>query len=227
MALLSFSILFLLAATKVCSFSQETPKRTFPHSIFARDGTESSSGEHGGYYYNFFSDGTGWVEYINGPSDGEYSVQWQDSGSWIGGKGWSQGTSRVINYNATFETSGNAFLTVYGTTTDPDLDYYILENYGSYNPSIGAVHKGSVETDDGTYDVYVTTRVGVPSVGGGRTITRFWSVRTAKRSSGSVTVANHFNAWASLGMNVGVLGYQIVATEGYRSSGSSRVTTWE
>jgi len=49
-------------------------------------------------------------------------------------------------------------------------------------------------------------------------------VRQNKRSSGSVNTAAHFNAWAALGLKLGSHDYQIVATEGYFSSGSSDIT---
>ncbi|KKK19495.1 hypothetical protein P175DRAFT_0427717 [Aspergillus ochraceoroseus IBT 24754] len=189
--------------------------------------TSSQTGTNNGYYYSFWTNGVGTVDYTNG-NGGEYSVTWDNSGSGGGdftcGKGWNPGSAQDITYSATFTPSGNAYLAVYGWTESPLVEYYILENYGDYNPGSSMTHMGTVTSDGSTYDIYQHTQTNQPSIEGTATFQQFWSIRQNTRSSGTVTTSNHFNAWSALGMNIGSFNYQIVSTEGYESSGSSTVT---
>ncbi|KAI0015864.1 xylanase G1 [Xylariomycetidae sp. FL0641] len=186
----------------------------------------SETGTNNGFYYSFWTDGGASADYEN-LEGGRYTVNWQNGGDLVGGKGWNPGAARNINFSGSFSTDGNAYLAVYGWTTDPLHEYYIVESYGSYNPGSGGTYMGTVDSDGSTYDVYTATRTNAPSIEGTSTFTQFWSVRQAHRTSGTVTTANHFNAWAGLGMTLGTHNYQILATEGYFSSGSSDITVSE
>lgn len=132
--------------------------------------------------------------------------------------------SRDITFDATFSPNGNAYLAVYGWTESPLVEYYILENYGDYNPGSAMTEVGTVTSDGSSYTIYTHTQTNQPSIVGTSTFQQYWSIRSSKRSSGTVTTSNHFNAWAKLGLDLGSFNYQILSTEGYESSGSSSVT---
>jgi len=185
--------------------------------------TSNTTGYHNGFFYSYWKD-NGNVTMTLGAA-GNYSVQWSNMNNMVVGKGWKPGSaSHVVNYTGSFSPNGNGYLSLYGWTTNPLIEYYVVENFGSYNPSSGAQRLGSVTTDGSTYDIYRTQRVNQPSIIGTATFYQYWSVRQSHRNSGSISVANHFNAWRNLGLTLGSMDYQILATEGYQSSGSSNIT---
>lgn len=143
-------------------------------------------------------------------------------------RGWNPGSDHTVSYNGTWANDDvNSYLAVYGWTTSPLVEYYIVESFGSYDPSSGATQLGTVQSDGGTYNVYKTQRVNQPSIQGTATFDQFWSVRQSHRVGGDVTVKNHFAAWQKAGLTLGTHDYQIVATEGYKSSGSAEITVSE
>jgi endo-1,4-beta-xylanase len=115
--------------------------------------------------------------------------------------------------------SGTALLSIYGWSENPLVEYYIVED--TYNPPSFGTVKGSVYSDGSEYTIYENTRYNEPSIVGTATFNQYISVRSSARQSGTVTVENHFKAWASLGLNLGSLNYQIVAVEGWGGEGEA------
>lgn len=106
------------------------------------------------------------------------------------------------------------------------MEYYIIEDHVNFS---GGTYKGTVTSDGSVYDIYENTRVNEPSIEGTSTFNQYISVRQSLRSSGTVTTANHFNAWKSLGLELGTYNLQIIATEGYGSATGAVTQTisWE
>lgn len=196
--------------------------------------TSNSTGTHGGHYYSFWKDsGNASFTLYDG---GRYGSQWNSgTNNWVGGKGWNPGGAKVVNYEGYYgvNNSQNSYLALYGWTRNPLVEYYIIESYGSYNPSScsGGTNYGSFQSDGATYNVRRCQRVQQPSIDGTQTFYQYFSVRSPKKGfgqiSGTINVGNHFNYWASKGLNLGSHDYMVLATEGYRSSGSSDISVSE
>lgn len=192
----------------------------------------NGTGNQGGFFYTFWKDGG--TACMTLGANGNYSTTYNLSGNrnLVAGKGWQTGsTSRRIGYNAgVFNAGSNSYLTLYGWSTSPLVEYYVVENWGGFTPPGNTQAAGQVTTDGATYNIYRTQRVNAPSIIGNATFYQYWSVRTSKAGTGqnrTITFANHVNAWRNRGWNLGTMNYQVMATEGFGANGSSNLTVWQ
>lgn len=185
--------------------------------------TTNQQGTNSGYFYSFWNQGGGLVKMTLGDG-GNYSVAWSNCSNFTCGKGWQVGSDRTVSFSGSFDGGSNGYLALYGWTKNELIEYYVVENYGAWTPP-GGTPLGSFESDGGTYNIYKTQRVNQPSIVGTATFYQYWSVRTTKRTSGTITFSNHIKAWGQYGMKLGtVWDYQIMESEGYQSSGSANIT---
>ncbi|MBN2536057.1 MAG: glycoside hydrolase family 11 protein [Spirochaetales bacterium] len=184
----------------------------------------NETGSQGGYTYEYWKDnGTGCMVLGSG---GAFSIEWSNINNLLARKGLRPGGSNVIvNYSCSYNPNGNSYMCVYGWTRNPLVEYYIVDSWGTWRPPGGEGHQGTLSADGGSYDIYKTMRYDQPSIDGPATFPQYWSVRTSKKTSGTITCANHFNAWASHGMNMGSFYEVSFCIEGYQSSGSANVTS--
>lgn len=127
--------------------------------------------------------------------------------------------TRPITHAGSFDVeSGLASLSVYGWSTDPLVEYYIIDD--EVDMSQSGTQKGTVYSDGSTYTIWENERVNEPSIEGTSTFNQYISIRDSPRVSGTVTVENHFQAWADLGMDLGTLNFQVIAVESWDGSGN-------
>ena len=135
--------------------------------------------------------------------------------------------SRNVSFTGVFEPKGNAYLTLYGWTTNPLVEYYIVDNHGDHRPCADnpeAQFKGNFTQDEGEYQICTKIRKNKPSIQGTATFPQFWSIRNVRRSSGTIDSGAHFKAWNSAGLKLGRHNYMVLAVEGQDSSGSATIT---
>jgi endo-1,4-beta-xylanase len=193
--------------------------------------TANQTGTHGGYDYELWKDnGTTSMTLKDG---GSFSCSWSNINNALFRKGkkynetqtYQQLGNIVMNYTCNYNPNGNSYLSVYGWTSSPLVEYYIIESYGTWKPPGSNSPKATITVDGGSYEIYETTRTNQPSIKGTATFQQYWSVRTAKRTSGTISVSEHFKAWEARGMKMGLMYEVSLVVEGYQSSGTADVTS--
>src|SRR5262249_20956078 len=120
---------------------------------------------------------------------------------------------------------GTTLISLYGWTTNPLVEYYVEDDYVPAGNASGTF-MGTMTSDGGTYNIYEHQQVNQPCITGNScTFEQYLAIRTSPETTGTITFSNFVSAWASHGMNLGTMNYQVLATEAFGGgSGSDSVT---
>jgi hypothetical protein len=150
-----------------------------------------------------------------------FSATWNNSGDFLARIGLEWGNSgkpyssygvikAQYTYTKTGSGGGYSYIGVYGWSTNPCVEYYILDDsYGSmpFTP-YGSSGKGSATMIDGENYKFFSNRTN--GTGGSRcsgvsSWDQHWSVRQKARQCGTITISDHFKAWDAAGMKLGTM----------------------
>ena len=186
----------------------------------------NQTGTTNGFYNQMWSAGQGSACITVGSGGNSYSTTWSGIGDFVGGVGWQPGSNQTVSFSGSMNASGGtALASLYGWSTNPLVEYYVIEDDQGGSPSLGTF-MGTTTSDGATYNLYEHQQVNQPCITGNScTFEQYLAIRQGNTTSGTITTQNFFNAWASHGMNLGSLNYQIFATEAWGGgSGSSNFT---
>jgi hypothetical protein len=180
---------------------------------------------HSGTNVNGTADGLGYGIWSNG-SGGTitvfdnahaFSASWNMGGDFLAHLGLDFNSSKPYTAYGTIQAEivesktgtagGYSSLGMYGWTQKPCVEWYIVDDAFSKMPT----QKSNVTTtiDGGTYYLISnqTTGSGGNACESGHTgpWTQMWSVRSAARQCGTITVSDHFAAWVKQGWTLGNL----------------------
>ncbi|MFH0756848.1 MAG: glycoside hydrolase family 11 protein [Bacteroidota bacterium] len=201
-------------------------------------GSDQISGEQDGYRYELWNQNSQGTACITLGSGAIFSGEWGGIENYLARRGLAYdqtlqhqeiGTfysSYNCSYNPNSGSSGNSYLAVYGWTVNPLVEYYIIEDWRNWIPSMagGASPKGSFTANGSVYDIYENTRVNQPSIVGNTTFQQYFSIRRNERNSGTINISEHFNEWEALGMDLGEMHEVSFVVEGYHNGGSFEFT---
>ena len=216
------------------------------------NGKSQQMGSEGGYDYELWSqDGAGNATMTLNPSTengGAFSVEWSGTINMLArsGKRWGSNSTVTVqnvgNITSEFDvewssTDNVKYVSVYGwgyydqqdipSGFSNEIEYYIIQDRGSYNPTQGGKYFGSATIDGIDYDFYTTDRIQQPSLSGTSTFKQYWSIpknTSQHRTKGTISISKHFSEWAKVGMKMGKL-YEVASMkiESYTgNTGSAR-----
>jgi endo-1,4-beta-xylanase len=210
-------------------------------------GTMPSGGtQHCSTYQEGTAAGLAWQVWSNGSagcittySTPAFSATWNNNGDFLAriGLQWNNtktydqyGTiSAQFSYTKTGTAGGYSYIGLYGWSTNPCVEYYIIDDsFGTFPfNAYGMSQKGTATIDGEVYKLFAgtTTGTGGSRCGSVSSWSQFWSVRQKARQCGTMSITEHFNAWKAAGMTLGKMDEAQILVEVGGGSGSVNFST--
>jgi hypothetical protein len=163
-----------------------------------------------------------------------FSATWGGTGDYLARIGLQWNNTKTYDqygtitaqmaYKRTGTGGGYSYVGIYGWSTNPCVEYYIVDdsfNGMPVNPG-NTTNKGTVDIDGGTYILYTrnTTGTGGSKCSGVTSWLQFYSVRKTARQCGQISITQHFDAWAKAGMTLGKMDQAQIMIETGGGNGS-------
>jgi endo-1,4-beta-xylanase len=163
-----------------------------------------------------------------------FGASWNNNGDFLARLGVQWNDTKTYDQYGTISsqfvekktgTGGQySYIGVYGWSTNPCVEFYIVEdsfNQMPVNPG-STTMKGTVDIDGGTYIIYLrpTTGTGGSNCQGVSSWNQFYSVRKTARTCGTISISQHFAAWAAAGLTLGKMDQAQLLVEVGGGSGS-------
>ncbi|MDG5816733.1 glycoside hydrolase family 11 protein [Chitinispirillales bacterium ANBcel5] len=160
----------------------------------------------------------------------DFAATWQspDDVKMLGVYGWAYYPSESV---PTQTESGQH------ETFSDQIEYYIIQDRGSYNPGQGATNsnkRGEATIDGIVYEFWVGDRLNQPMLTGNGNFKQYFSIpknTSNHRTSGEINISRHFAEWEKVGMQMMDCPLYEIAMKvesytgpGANSSGSANVT---
>ena len=186
-------------------------------------------------WFLWYSGGSGCMTAYDNLS-GAFTAQWNNPGDFLARIGyWFDETQTFaelgeIGADMSFSKQGSAggfsFVGIYGWSTSPLVEYYIVEDSFGNGPAqpFGGQLRGNFTVDGAQYNVYSTTRTNAPSINGTADFQQFFSVRQNPRQCGHVSISEHFRQWQRMGMTMGLAKEAKILVEAGGGNGSITFT---
>ncbi len=142
-----------------------------------------------------------------GPNSGDYlariGLSWGNSGKAVSALGT---VGADFSETKSGSAGGYSYIGIYGWSVNPCVEWYIVDDsYGSLPFNPGGSQIGTLNVDNGTYNIIqrTTTGTGGNRCGNVTSWNQIYSMRTSKRTCGHISISDHWAAWAAKNQTLG------------------------